>query len=187
MDLNKIISSRRSVYPPMYNDDTLHLDEINQVLESARWAPNHKKTEPWRYVVIHSESALQDLAEYATSYYKKNTPVENFNAKKYSKISEKIQKSGAVIAICMQRDPEARVPEWEEIAAVSMSVQNMWLTCTEMGLGCYWSSPKYALEAHDYLRLDQGCRCLGFLYVGHWDKLDLFSERKPIESFTTYL
>ncbi|MBK8192224.1 MAG: nitroreductase family protein [Lewinellaceae bacterium] len=53
----------------------------------------------------------------------------------------------------MHRDPAESVPEFEEIASVAMAVQNMWLTCTELGLGCYWSSPKAALEASEFLQL----------------------------------
>ena len=36
----------------------------------------------------------------------------------------------------MDRNTENLIPEWEEIAAVSMSVQNMWLTCTANEIGC---------------------------------------------------
>ena len=41
------------------------------------------------------------------------------------------------------------VPEWEEIAAVSMAVQNMYLTCTANNIGCYWSSPKIVDHLND--------------------------------------
>jgi hypothetical protein len=34
-----------------------------------------------------------------------------------------------------------------------MAVQNMWLTCAEMGIGAYWSTPKAALEANEFLGL----------------------------------
>ena len=37
----------------------------------------------------------------------------------------------------MSRDENEVIPEWEELAATSMSVQNMWLTCTSYDLGCY--------------------------------------------------
>ena len=31
----------------------------------------------------------------------------------------------------MKRDLKESVPEWEEIAATAMAVQNMWLTCVD--------------------------------------------------------
>jgi nitroreductase len=45
------------------------------------------------------------------------------------------------------------VPEWEEIAAVSMAVQNMYLTCTANNIGCYWSSPKIVDHLKESLTL----------------------------------
>ena len=38
----------------------------------------------------------------------------------------------------MKRDKS--LPKMEEVAAVSMAVQNMWLTATAHGVGCYWST-----------------------------------------------
>ena len=35
----------------------------------------------------------------------------------------------------MTKDESNRVPEWEEIAAVSMAVQNMWLSCYVNDIG----------------------------------------------------
>jgi nitroreductase len=66
----------------------------------------------------------------------------------------------------MQRDQANRVPECEEIAATLMAVQNMWLTCTANNIGCYWSSPEYIQRMNNFLKLEEGQRCLGFLYLG---------------------
>ena len=57
-------------------------------------------------------------------------------------IIKKFNLTSHVICICLNRSQEDFIPEWEEISAVAMSVQNMWLTCSANNLGCYWSSPK---------------------------------------------
>lgn len=87
---------------------------------------------------------------------------------KSRKLSEKIQKSSAVILIFMSRHPKEAIPEWEEIAAVSMSVQNMWLMAHDLGYGCYWSSPKsFAnMEEFDSITVSEYDKFLGFLYLG---------------------
>ena len=95
------------------------------------------------------------------------TPTEVFSEKKYEKLGMNPLKSDTVIAICMQRDPAASLPEWEELAAVSMAVQNLWLTATAYGLGGYWSSPKLVDHAGELLELRAGERCYGFFYLGH--------------------
>ena len=43
----------------------------------------------------------------------------------------------------MHRNLQNIVPEWEEIAATAMSVQNIWISCVDSNIGGYWSTPKY--------------------------------------------
>ena len=68
-------------------------------------------------------------------------------------------------------DPKERVPEWEEIAATAMAVQNIWLACAGSQIGGYWSTPDYVAELNDYLKLNQNERCLGLFYLGRFDEL----------------
>ena len=177
--LNELISKRRSIFPPTYTDRPIPREIIEQILENANWAPTHRLTEPWRFIVFTGD-ALSDLSQYLGDWYKENTPAENFLEKKYQKTLKNPLRSGAVIAICMQRDPDERVPEWEEIASVACAVQNMWLSCTAHNIGCYWSSPRSILEADTFLGLQKGQRCLGLLYMGYHNLPEIPGKRKPI-------
>ena len=69
----------------------------------------------------------------------------------------------------MQRDPLNSIPEWEEIASVSMAVQNMWLISTELNIGSYWSSSKLIDYVHEFIKLKKGEKCLGIYYMGYYD------------------
>ena len=73
-----------------------------------------------------------------------------------------------VIAIGMRRDPEESIREVEEIAAVSMAVQNMYLTATAYGVGCYWGTGgiTYMEKAKAFFGLGEKDKLMGFLYVG---------------------
>ena len=66
---------------------------------------------------------------------------DKYSPMKINKFIEKVKLSDTVISVCMNRDESNRVPEWEEIAAVSMAVQNMWLSCYVNSIGSYWSTP----------------------------------------------
>jgi nitroreductase len=100
---------------------------------------------------------------------------------------ENPQRSGAVIAICLQRDPAESLPEWEEIAAMAMAVQNMWLCCTEMGIGCYWSSPGLIQYMDEFFDLKEGEKCMGFFYMGRYDGEILEMTRGPIEDKVVWM
>ena len=184
--INDLMKKRRSIFPKTYNEQPIPDDLIQQILENANWAPTHRLTEPWRFKVFRKQ-ALQRLSDYLSGWYKANTPAEAFSEKKYEKTKANPLRSSCVIAICMQRDPEERVPEWEEIAAVSAAVQNMWLTCTANNIGCYWSSPRSILEANEFLGLNAGERCLGLFYMGYHDLPEMPGKRMPIAEKVEWL
>lgn len=165
--LKKVIENRRSVYPRQYNEESIKKEEIEAILASSNWAPTHKRTEPWRFKVIRGEK-LTELGEFLAERYK--ATAKKFSERKYKGIKEKVDRSGCVILICMQREAKERVPEWEEIAATSMAVQNMWLTAAEMKIGAYWSSPALKDEVGQFVNLKEGERCLGFFYMGKYDE-----------------
>ena len=135
-----IIKRRRAIYPKEYESALIPKELIEQILEAANWAPTHKRTEPWRFKIFLGK-AKERFADQVATAMEAFTSADRFNPQKQEKSKRKINKSACVIAICMQRDPEEQLPEWEEIAAVSCAVQNMWLACTEIGIGAYWSSP----------------------------------------------
>lgn len=164
--------------PSQYNDLPIKDEQIKLMLEAANWAPTHKKTEPWRFKVLKGETKNK-LGEFLAAKYKEHTP--KFSAFKHKKIIEKAAKSSVLIVLCMQRDPLESIPEWEEIAAVSMSVQNMWLMATELNIGSYWSSPKLITYMDEFIPLNEGERCLGLFYMGNYDTEINSRTPNPIE------
>jgi nitroreductase len=87
----------------------------------------------------------------------------------------------------MQRDLQESVPEWEEVAATAMAVQNMWLCCTEMGIGCYWSSPGLIKYMDDFFELNTAEVCLGFFYMGHYDEEISVVAKGPWQDKVTWM
>ncbi|MEQ8702521.1 MAG: nitroreductase [Phaeodactylibacter sp.] len=181
-----LLRRRRAIFPKTYVDQPIEKAIIEEVLENANWAPTHKFTEPWRFRVFTGEARTR-LGEHLAALYKANTPEAQFSEKKYEKNLHKPQRSGCIIAICMQRDPEERVPEWEEIAAVACAVQNMWLTCTAHGIGSYWSSANTLQRDPGLLNLQEGERCLGLFYMGYHNLPELPGKRGPIEEKVTWM
>ncbi|MCB0563315.1 MAG: nitroreductase [Phaeodactylibacter sp.] len=183
---NELIRQRRAVFPNTYTNEPIPDEIVKEILENANWAPTHKLTEPWRFKVFRDKALLR-LGQYLAQWYKEHTSPEQFLERKYNKSLTNPQRSSCVIAICMQRDPQERVPEWEELAAVASAVQNMWLSCTAYGIGCYWSSPRSILEANEFLDLKEGERCLGLFYMGYHDMPAIAGKREPIENKVTWI
>lgn len=55
-EVNKIIRNRRSQFVAQFKEND-PIDDwiIEELLENANWAPTHKLTEPWRFVVFSGE------------------------------------------------------------------------------------------------------------------------------------
>lgn len=175
MNISELIKSRRAVFPAAYSDKPISKETIMEVLNAANWAPTHKRTEPWRFHVFAGESR-QKLSSYLGDFYLKNTPEADYSEVKHKKAAENPLKAGCVLAIVMKKHTD--IPEWEEIAAVAMAVQNMWLTCTALEIGSFWATPKAALEASDFLGLAEDEKCLGFFYMGYSEQTLAEGTRK---------
>lgn len=179
------IKNRRAVFPAQYNNQPITKEEILNILESANWAPTHKRTEPWRFKVFHGVSQIA-LGKFISETYKQTT--ENFSEFTYNKFMDNPVKAGCVIAICMQRDPKESIPEWEEIAATAMAVQNMWLTAHDMGIGAYWASPGILKYMDKFIQMEDGEQCLGFFYLGKYDdELPEGTRKSTIEEKTVWV
>ncbi|MGB0430584.1 MAG: nitroreductase, partial [Bacteroidia bacterium] len=71
-----------------------------------------------------------------------------------------------------QLDEAKRLPEWEEIAATAMAVQNLYLGMEALDICGYWSTgntntPQMRL----LLNLNESQLHLGWFYLGRPDKL----------------
>lgn len=161
--LKEIIEQRRSIFPKDYTDKGISQEILDEILSSATFAPNHKRTKPWRFKIFKGEKKAQ-LASEMQAIYKTITPEPLFLEKKYNDIGFKINKANVVVSIVVNFS--GMVPEWEEIAATSMAVQNMYLTCTANNIGCYWSSPNIVDELKESLIIEENQKCLGLFYMG---------------------
>lgn len=164
--LSKIINARQSIYPGCFTGEIVDDALVHQILENANQSPSHRHTEPWRFHLV-SGMAKARFAQFMQECYKERYTGEDFNAMKHEKIARKVKASSHIIILGMQRDPNASVPEWEEVAAVACAVQNIYLSVTAASLGGYWSTPGYFIDrAGEFLDLKKEERCLGLFYLG---------------------
>lgn len=166
MNITEIIRNRRATPPKLLAKKELPKEAIQQLLENANWAPNHKKTEPWRFKVLTGQSKMEFTEKAFNILMQELERGAKIPLEKIEKFKSTLESVPVIIAIIVQLDPAKRLPEWEEVAAVSMAVQNMWLTATEMGLGAFWATPTFKDLFDEILEIKPGQKCLGFFYVG---------------------
>ena len=186
--LNHLIHHRRTVKTNHYTDQPVDDSIILQMLENARWAPTHGMTEPWHFVVFTGEGRNK-FARFQAELYKQETTAEHFLDSKYQKLLNTPLQASHIILIGMSRQPSGKIPESEEICAVACAVQNMMLTATAYGVGCYWSTGgmTYREAMKEFLGLRPEDKCLGMLYVGNYEGEMPATIRKDIAEKTTWV
>lgn len=181
--LNELIQQRRSVFPQDYTGERLNDEVVRQILENARWAPTHKLTEPWRFVVFTGDG-INAFAKFQGDVYKNVTQRDGtFKESNYQKLLTKPLLSSHIIIVIMKRDERKSVPEIEEAGAVFCSIQNMYLTASVYGAGCYLSTGgiTYFDEAKSNLGLEADDRIIGFFHLGVPKKQYPAGRRKPLD------
>ncbi|MGV3764418.1 nitroreductase family protein [Parapedobacter sp.] len=175
--IKQVISHRRAIFPPSYTDRVISKELLTELLDCAHAAPTHKLTQPWRFIVFR-EKGLVRLADQLAARYQAHSSPEQFLQKKLESTRDKVLRSGAVVAIVVAYS--GTVPQWEELAATSCAVQNLWLAASAAGIGGYWSSPDTIKHIGDFLELAAHEECLGFFYMGYHDEPPRGANRRPL-------
>ena len=178
--LNELIRTRRSVFTAQLDPSRIIPDDIVwQLLENANWAPNHKRTEPWRFIVF-SGAGRQKLADFQAALYKQ-TAGPKFSEGKYEKLQTNPANCSHIIALGLHRS--ASLPEIEEVEAVACAVQNLALSAHAYGLGGYWSSGgiTYTEEAKAFFGLGPADKLLGFFQLGYVRAALPAGQRGPVQ------
>lgn len=165
--LSDTISQRRTIKPDQFTGERIDDQLINQILESANWAPTHGYTEPWRFTV-YTEGGLVTLGRFLAKLDQPDPNIEGFNQMRFDRLRNRPLMASHIIGIGMMRGNNDKIPELEEFCSVAMAVQNMWLTSHDLGLGAYWStgSKAFTSEMRDFFGLPKEAHSLGLFYIG---------------------
>lgn len=164
-NISAAIRSRKSTYAYSFREKQIPKEIIEEIVTNALWAPTHKLTQPWRFEVLEGEHKT-DLGKYMLDYYKEHLSIEKFPESRYEETLN-YPKNATLVAIIFQRSKRIEIPEWEEIAAISCAVQNMWLSCTALNYGAYWATNAATIKyCEAFLDLKENEKSLGIFYMG---------------------
>ena len=140
MHVDDAIRNRRT--HKLFDGTQIETADIETLIELATWAPNHKRTEPWRFVVLHGPQRVQALGDAACAGLLDaalGRDDEGLRAKQ-AKLRTALRGAAAVIAVSYARSPGDSVRDREDFAATACAVQNLMLGATARGIGSLWST-----------------------------------------------
>ncbi|MEZ5218587.1 MAG: nitroreductase family protein [Ilumatobacteraceae bacterium] len=160
-ELAELIRSRRT---SMLVDQERPVEPelVAELCELAQWAPNHKRTWPWRFAVYLGDgraslgNVIADVLD-----------AQGEEPAKVDKARTKYLRTPAVLVVGTEPgDTELRTAENRD--AVAAGIQNLLLGATALGLASYWGScPKGANDAVAMLSdFPVGTHVTAIVYLG---------------------
>jgi nitroreductase len=169
MELEAAIRTRRT--HKAYAPEPLDREILDELFELARWAPNHKLTNPWRFRVL-GPIALERLKE-ATG-----DPVA----------AAKLDRAPTLVAVSATQTGDPVMDE-EDVLATATAAYVVLLAAHGRGLAGYWRTPGVLRTAagRAALRIPDDEHVLGLLHLGHPRQEVRVPERAPLDAVATYL
>lgn len=181
MDVMEAIRSRRSIFK--FKPEPLSKDVIERVFEAGIWAPNHRMTEPWRFVVLGEQTKETLAHRYSEIQEAKAAAGASDDARQALKAAgyAKFMSKPTIVAVACLKDGD-EVKQREDYAAACCAAQNIQLAAWAEGVGMQWSTGPITLEENTYklLGIDfENEYIIGFFYSGYPEEI-LEPRRKPL-------
>jgi nitroreductase len=168
MDLETAIRTRRT--HKAYRPEPLERKVVAELLELARWAPNHHLTNPWRFRVIGPGS------------------LERLKAAAGPEAAPKLDRAPTLVACSAIRDDDPQRFE-EDLHAAACAAYIVILAAHARGLAAYWRTPEVlrTAEGRAALGIGEDEHFVGLLYLGHPVQEQRPPERAPLERYVEWL
>lgn len=170
MDLYDAIRNRRTV--KKYRPEPVPRDVLERILDAARWAPNHRMTEPWRFRVVGPEAFERMVA-----------------AAGGEDAAKKLHRAPTLVVATYVPSP-LPLHAHEDEQAAACAVYAVLLAAEAEGLASYWRTPGL-LRVEDgraALGIADKEQILGLLHFGYPSReRPAAPERKPLDEYVTFL
>ena len=162
MEFTQVVSKRRTQRE--FSGAAVDRATVQDLLQIAIQAPNHRRNEPWQFIVIEQEQ-IGPFWERAKAHLPQalagREPI--VIERKQEKLARRLPTVGAIVYVLSARNQRELV-ERENYAATCCAVQNLLLAATDRGLGSFWSTG--ALFAHPPVLDLLGVNTAEFSFVG---------------------
>ena len=171
------LRSRRTIND--FRPDAPPREVLLQCLELARWAPNHKLTEPWRFHLLGPQT-VQAIVEWNAELTQaaKGPDAAAIKRQRWSQIP-------GWLAVSCRTSSDALRNE-ENYAAVCCAIQNLMLALWAERIGTKWSTGAITREERLARRLgidSEQERIVGLLWYGYPASIPEM-KRRPVSEVT---
>ncbi|MBS1868244.1 MAG: nitroreductase [Actinobacteria bacterium] len=169
MDVEQAIRDRRT--HKVYGPEPVDRATLAELLELARWAPNHHLTNPWRFRVL-GPRALAALKQAAGP-----------------EAAGKLDRAPTLVCVSVVQPGEDPVADEEDLLAAGCATYAILLGAHARGLAAYWRTPAVlrTQEGRAALGIPEGERAIALVHLGPLRQAKAPPERAPAADVVTYL
>lgn len=174
--IDELIKERRSI--TSFKPDSVPTEEIIELLEVAKWAPNHKMTEPWRFLLYTGEGTETFIQAFIESQPAPGGEISEGVKRK----ADHFRSIPVHLVVIMPEDP--RQKNWDEDhAAVSALIQNFQLAAWARNIGMIWRSNDWIYNPtfREKIGVQPGEKIVATLMLGYIKDVPKAKERTPIK------
>ncbi len=137
-----MLKSRRTVN--FFRPQPVPRQLLRDAVEVARWAPNHKLTEPWRFYLLGEES-IERVRQLIVELKAGDRGDE---ARKTARA--RVDNIPSWLVVTCRKSPDMPVRQQEDYAACACAVQNLMLYLWQAGVGTKWTSGQVTRDERLY-------------------------------------
>ena len=167
-----------------FKDQPVPRQVLQRLLESAVWAPNHRLTEPWRFVVLEKGGQARHRAAQLSYEFSMQ---RNHNPARAEAARQAVMAPSFVIYVYCVPGSNEEVTQ-ENYAAVCCAAQNISLAAVAEGLAVTWETggPTRHLELKETLGAQPDWKMVTMLSIGVPAETPQ-SGRTPVSNFVRWL
>lgn len=186
MNTLETIQTRRSIRK--FRSDPIPEDVLDNIFNAAVWAPSHRNSQPWEFVIIGTETRARLLALYQTVMEPvlSNPDLPEPARKGIMNLKEDFGGAPFMTAI-MSRPPQDHLEKMENLPTAAVAVQNMCLAAWEQGIGSVWLSIGGHPAAGGILRVKEGYQVVAVLAMGYPEAIPPAPPRESYKNRLTSL
>jgi nitroreductase len=177
--LAELVRARRSNLR-MDSDRPVPLELVQQLCELAMWAPNHMRTNPWRFAVFTGEGRRRLGAALEAAMVERGEAAPD----RLRKARTKYLRAPTMLLVgsAAHDDP---ILHHENRDAVAAGVENLLLGATAVGLASYWSTGEVAglAAVKELAGFDPRDQLVAVIYLG-WPTAPLPAPPKQTPPIT---
>jgi nitroreductase len=169
METEDAIRTRRT--HKAYSSTPLDRETLDELLELARWAPNHNLTNPWRFRVVGPEA------------------LDRLKAAAGPESAPKLDRAPTLVVASATQLEDDPIRDDEDLNAAAAATYIVLLAAHAKGLAGYWRTPEVLRtpEGRAAVGIPADEKVLGLVYLGHPCQDKAPPERAPSDEYVTYL